>query len=30
MLKIEEEWYRMDGLEVPKIPYFDNIGILGW
>lgn len=29
MLKIEEEWYKKDGLDVPNIPFFDNIGILG-
>lgn len=28
MLKIEEKWYKKDGLEVPNIPFFDNIGIL--
>lgn len=28
MLKIEEDWYRSDGLDVPNIPFFDNIGII--
>lgn len=29
MLTIEEEWYSKDGLDVPKIPFFDNIDIIG-
>lgn len=28
MLKIEEEWFKKDGLDVPNIPSLDNIGIL--
>lgn len=28
MLKIEEEWYRKDDLDIPNISFFDNIGIL--
>lgn len=29
MLKKEEEWYKSESLEVPKIPFLDNDPILG-
>lgn len=28
MLKKEEDWFHKDGLEVPNIPFFDNIRII--
>lgn len=29
MLKKEEEWYEIENLEVPEIPFLDNDQILG-
>lgn len=29
VLKEEQHWYEKEGLEMPKISYFDNITVLG-
>lgn len=29
MLRDEQKWYKDEKLDVPDIPYFDNIQILG-
>lgn len=28
-LKFEQDWYEKEGIEMPSIPYFDNIHIVG-